>query len=81
MSPETVVNLDRLRQIAGTDIDAGNESYLIVQSRALAWSPAGYRESQNALPDATLLTPPSTLRALTVGYRPVLHGSAIELMG
>jgi hypothetical protein len=28
-----------------------------------------------------LLTPPSTLRALTAGYRPVLHGSAMELMG
>jgi len=28
LSRETIVNLDRLRQIAGTDIDAGNESYL-----------------------------------------------------
>jgi len=29
---------------------------------------------------ATLLTPPSTLRALGAGYRPVLHPSAVELM-
>ena len=28
-----------------------------------------------------LLTPPSTLRAMEAGYRPVLHPSASELMG
>ena len=29
MSPATILTLDRLRQIAGTDIDSSNESYLV----------------------------------------------------
>jgi hypothetical protein len=64
----------------GAMVQAGNESYLIVQGRALAWSPSGYRDMQNALQDAMLLTPPSTLRALAAGYRPVLHQSAAKLV-
>jgi hypothetical protein len=50
-----------------------------VQGRALAWSPAGYRQAENAIKDAMLLTPPSTLRALGAGYRPALHPSAMGL--
>jgi hypothetical protein len=61
----------------GTMLQEGNESFLIVQGRALLWSPAGYRQAQNALRDAMLLTPPSTLRGLSAGYRPVLHESAM----
>ena len=53
-----------------------SESYLIVQGRALQWSPAGYRKAEAHIDDAMLLTPPSTLRALAAGYRPVLHPSA-----
>jgi hypothetical protein len=60
----------------GAMVQAGGESFLIAQGRALAWSPAGYREPQNAIQDAMLLTPPSTLRAIVAGYRPVLHPSA-----
>ena len=60
----------------GAMVQAGNESYLIVQSRPLQWSPAGYRKAPRAIEDAMLLTPPSTLRALGAGYRPVLHRSA-----
>jgi hypothetical protein len=60
----------------GAMVQAGAESSLIVQGRVLTWSPAGYREPQNAVHDAMLLTPPSTLRALSAGYRPVLHPSA-----
>jgi hypothetical protein len=65
----------------GAMLQDGNESYLIVQGRALQWSPAGYLKARTALQAATLLTPPSTLRALGAGYRPVLHGSATRLMG
>ena len=64
----------------GTMLQEEPESYLILQGRALKWSPAGYRKAQNAIKDAMLLTPPSTLRALSAGYRPVLHRSAMELM-
>jgi hypothetical protein len=61
----------------GTMVQEGTESYLMVQGRALAWSPAGYRQAQNAIKHVMLLTPPSTLRALGAGYRPVLHKSAM----
>ena len=60
----------------GAMLQQGSESYLIARGRALLWSPSGYRSAQNAPQDAMLLTPPSTLRALSAGYRPVLHPSA-----
>jgi hypothetical protein len=59
---------------------SGTESYLIVQGRALQWSPAGYREVSSPIEDAMLLTPPSIVRALGAGYTPVLHPSAKELI-
>jgi hypothetical protein len=57
----------------GAMVQAQGESYLIMPGRALLWSPAGYRAAPNALLDASLLTPPSTLNAILAGYRPVLH--------
>jgi hypothetical protein len=60
----------------GAMVQAGSESYLVAQGRPLQWSMAGYRQSQHPIGDASLLTPPSTLRALSAGYRPVLHKSA-----
>jgi hypothetical protein len=62
----------------GAMVQEGAESYLIAQGQALAWSPAGYRAARHLLEDVMLLTPPSTLRALSAGYRPVLHRSAVE---
>jgi hypothetical protein len=62
----------------GAMVQEGAEDFLIVRGQALLWSPAGYRETQNALQDAMLLTPPSTLRAMSAGYRPLLHPSAIR---
>ena len=64
----------------GAMLQEAADSHLIVQGRALLWSPAGYREAPNAIKNAMLLTPPSTLRALAAGYRPVLHPSAMALM-
>jgi hypothetical protein len=60
----------------GAMVALDGESFLIAQGQAFLWSPAGYREVQTALAGAMLLTPPSTLRALSAGYRPVLHPSA-----
>ena len=60
----------------GAMVQAGTESFMIVQGRALLWSMAGYRTADRAVVDAMLLTPPSTLRAISAGYRPVLHASA-----
>ena len=62
----------------GAMLQSGGESYLIAQGRALQWSFAGYSAAGTAIKDAMLLTPPSTLRALSAGYRPVLHPSASE---
>ena len=62
----------------GAMVQAGEDSYLIAQGRALLWTWDGYREVRDALSDAALLTPPSTLGAFSVGYRPVLHPSALR---
>ena len=62
----------------GAMVQAGEESYLIVEGRAVQWSMAGYREVKDAIDDAKLLTPPSTLRAMSAGYRPLLHPSALH---
>ena len=64
----------------GAMLQADDKSFLIVQGRALSWSPAGYRNAQNKINDALLLTPPSTVRALEAGYQVVLHPSAVERM-
>jgi hypothetical protein len=60
----------------GAMVARDDKSYLIAQGRALRWWPAGYRSSDDELSGAMLLTPPSTLRALGAGYRPVLHPTA-----
>lgn len=59
----------------GAMVQRGDRTFLVVQGRALLWSPAGYRAVDDAVADALLLTPPSTLRALGAGYQPVLHPS------
>ena len=64
----------------GAMVQEGEASYLIAQGRALSWSPVGYCRAPSALQGAMLLTPPSTLRALSAGYRPVLHKTAMEAM-
>ena len=69
------MRLDRLPD--GTMVSSGAASYLIAQGRALQWSPAGYRAPSAPISDAMLLTPPSTVRAFSAGYRPVLHPSAL----
>jgi hypothetical protein len=62
----------------GAMVKADAESFLIVQGRALQWSMAGYQKVDAAIGDAMLLTPPSTLRAISAGYRPVLHPTALH---
>jgi hypothetical protein len=60
----------------GVMVASGEASYLIAGGRALRWSPVGYREPATPVRDAMLLTPPSTVRAFSAGYEPVLHPSA-----
>jgi hypothetical protein len=64
----------------GAMLQEGAENYLIAQGRALQWSPAGYLEAQLMINDAMLLTPPSIVRALSAGYRPLLHPSAVKII-
>ena len=60
----------------GAMVQAGDESFLVTQGRVLLWSPAGYVPARRAPAQPRLLTPPSTLRAISAGYAPVLHPSA-----
>ena len=62
----------------GAMVQQYDESFMIVQGRALQWSMGGYRRGERVIDDAMLLTPPSTLRAVSAGYRPVLHPSASQ---
>jgi len=62
----------------GAMVQARDDSFLIVQGRALTWSPAGYSRAARLPDDAMLLTPPSTVRAFAAGYRPMLHESATD---
>jgi hypothetical protein len=64
----------------GAMVQVGAESFLVLQGRALVWSMAGYRKADSVIKDAMLLTPPSTLRAILAGYRPLLHASAVKLV-
>ena len=66
-----LVPLDQLPD--GAMVQQGEESFLVTQGRALLWSPAGYAAMEYHPAEATLLTPPSTLRAMNAGYQPVLH--------
>ena len=65
----------------GAMVRAGEESFLVTGGRPLLWTPLGYRAVRTTLTDAKLLTPPSTVRALAAGYRPVLHESAGKARG
>ena len=56
----------------GTMIAAGEDAFVMVRHRTFRWTPAGYRAA-SAPAAVRLLTPPSTVRALAAGYRPVLH--------
>ena len=75
-----VLPLPLLQLPDGAMVRAGEESFLIAGGRALQWSPAGYSHAQGAITAAKLLTPPSTLRAFSAGYRAVLHASVKELL-
>jgi len=52
----------------GAMVALDNTAYLIVGGKALPWSPSGYGTECPSLAGARLLTPPSTVRALTAGY-------------
>jgi hypothetical protein len=65
----------------GAMVQAGEESFLIASGKPLLWTPSGYRAVKGGIADAKLLTPPSTLRAISAGYRVVMHPSVREFVG
>ncbi|WP_456748785.1 hypothetical protein [Bradyrhizobium sp. USDA 4354] len=60
----------------GAMVQQGEDSFLVMQGQTLLWSPAGYASHARVVDRPMLLTPPSTLRAIMAGYRPVLHPTA-----
>ena len=60
----------------GAMVQAGDDSFMIAGGLPVRWTFDGYREADAPLADVRLITPPSTVRALMEGYRPVLHSSA-----
>jgi hypothetical protein len=70
----------RLRELPDGAMVAreGTRGPLLVQGGALhPWTPAGYGPPQKASPDmrVQVLTPPSVVKVLARGYRPVVHPS------
>ncbi|MEY9185901.1 hypothetical protein ABIG06_007456 [Bradyrhizobium sp. USDA 326] len=62
----------------GAMVQQGEQSFLVMKGQPLLWSPAGYARADHALERPMLLTPPSTLRAFSAGYRPALHPTALD---
>ena len=60
----------------GAMVAIDGESYVIARGRPLRWSFEGYRRADVDAVAAMLLTPPSTLRVLSAGYKPLMHPSA-----
>jgi len=63
----------------GSMVAAGGEAYTLAHGRAFRWTARGYEGTVEIPRGDALLTPPSTLRALRGGYRPILH-SSIDVM-
>jgi hypothetical protein len=62
----------------GAMVQQGEESFLVMRGRALLWSLAGYARAKREPESPMLLTPPSTLCALSAGYQPLLHPTALD---
>ena len=59
----------------GTVVSVGAEAFTLRAGLAHRWTREGYAPAQRLQQADRLITPPSTLRALLAGYRPVLHPS------
>lgn len=59
----------------GTMVAAARAAFLVINDRLLRWTADGYRTDGDSRNAEWLVTPPSTMRALAAGYRPVLHPS------
>ena len=66
----------------GCMIAIDGEAWLVLDESILAWTHAGYT-TRRALPSGTVevLTPPSIVKTLALGWKPQLHPSAWALAG
>ena len=62
----------------GTVICVGAEAFTLRAGLAHRWTQEGYAPARRLQQADRLVTPPSTLRALQAGYRPVLHPSIAD---
>jgi hypothetical protein len=62
---------------ASAMVRVGGEVCLVVAGGRRRWSWAGYGPVAPMPAEVELLTPPTSVRALSAGYRPVLHPSAL----
>ena len=60
----------------GAVVASGGEAYTIVRGLGFRWTAASYDAPRKLATVDGLLTPPSTLAAIKVGFTPVLHPSA-----
>jgi len=76
----------RLHRIGFADVPDGamvvidGSAFAVRGDSLMPWSPAGYgaRRLRPTRGPATMLTPPTSTRALAAGYRPIWHPSAAE---
>jgi hypothetical protein len=59
----------------GAAVVRNKVAFTIVKGQAHRWSEHGYDVAQHLSHADGLLTPPSTLKAMSTGYRPLLHPS------
>lgn len=59
----------------GAMVEAFGDAYVLSAGLAHRWTSAGYSKPEMLCRADRLITPPSTLRALIAGYRPVFHPS------
>jgi hypothetical protein len=66
----------------GAMVTDGAQAFLVRSAGLMRWTPSGYESASCVPEDLALLTPPSIVRALAAGYRPILHPSALgEALG
>lgn len=65
----------------GAMFAAGGAAYAMAGGSPYLWSPDGYQPGEPPSVIDGLLTPPSIVRALAAGYRPVAHASLAGMTG
>ncbi len=59
----------------GAVVAVGGAAFTLLSGRAHRWTAEGYAPAEKLDHAEWLLTPPSTVRALDAGYRPIFHPS------